>query len=709
MKKFFGIIICAAVFMLVSCGAIIDAITSAASGEPVADPTPITGLRNILVLDSSNKNIRFAFDPKKAAKTGSIVKTQTVYVSNTSSSGKLKLELFRLGTEITVMQNGSEISAYANSLYSISFGSEINIRVRKLTKSATSSTPAEYETVQYKLAFASMPSVTKKVTFHVVESMNGCEVKNPALTIKKKGSSSAISTTDGAGIITANLECGEYYSIYAPAHDGYATSIIYGYYVDPAKTSPSVTIVQKKFTGEGTADKIVFNGLQKGSTNLEPNATVAKNSVLNAKFTSTNGKISAVDNGGFGAAIGIDFVPSQVQGFLGQKINETSSSGWKTTYKFSLSKKKIPAGGKEAIIVAYDTTNNRCEARMFLNFEYDANGATLEKAKIKNFNVITNHYSHDLDLYSTPSKPDFSDVNIRAITSDSSSPSSYLTICSFEIKEGSTNRAILGFDILRSEDNGATFKKVSTVFYGGFSRGKKGVHVGIVNDATLSKNQKYIYKIEAYTDSFHMLKSNKFTTKLMPKFYCDLYDPAPNGILTKSDPPYPKFVFKISETALWNSSVSSYFIFDLLIVDRLGQPVWASKMLYDFSAGKFKHLPRGEKPKTVNYVATTGITVATSGTTKKITIGKDFFSDKNRNHVGKSPKEFNLITGNTYFWDIQDWGSSTSDPYDDAPAQFIWKTVDSTGNITGYAASSANSFYNPTAENGRAEFKVKSN
>lgn len=459
------------------------------------------------------------------------------------------------------------------------------------------------------LALAGCPQPTEPVdtrvpvSFLVVESINGTLVGGVTIQAFDFAGVLAGTTTSVAGRATLRLEPDQSYSIVS-SKNGQAQSRRDSVFVDDAAAN-EVTLVNQKL---GMIEKPALAPilLDLFVSRLEDLSDMAPfdpslpldttgTTYLIADLVAANG-LEATAWSGFGAKLDFDRMPTTFNGLEGYLLGTGANADDATmathpvnsTFLFDLSDAEYSGGAHVLDLVAYDVANNRYE--IAFPVELVANGAAGADLSAASFTNLT------VDIRSYPVSRGFfgKDPGVSIMALDpylGTTDVSYRTQLTFKVVDGAAaNVGIRGFEVLRSNDGGVSFKSIGTQNYGYLSTGAGGVHTYFDADSKLEEGTTYFYKIKAFTDAANTLLSDSAGAKVMAPVSASLVGPANRSTVAFDlvNGVGPAFSFAIDNTALWSAAESDYFYFQLTVNEKAGPYTYLGRFRYNFATSKFQ-------------------------------------------------------------------------------------------------------------------------
>ncbi len=370
---------------------------------------------------------------------------------------------------------------------------------------------------------------------------------------------------------------------------------------------------------------------------------------------------------GFGIKMGIDQTPSVFSGdFPDSSLSSSSYDSAKDIFTgtaiFDCSGMSVTRGKHTVSFVIYDRANNRVERNLTVtNSSANSGGSDISADYFQSL-------SADMRIYGVTREYFKQKASTSGLTALPSGSISYRTAITFKLQTASSGGSavpILGFKVLRSEDDGSTWDQVGAVNYGSLSTGSSGTHTFYDTDSQLTTDVGYTYKIIAFTDDDHTKESEEMgPVQFLPPFTASLSAPANKSKeIDASD--LPKFEFTISDASLWDPTVSDRFYFSPVIRKADGTYVYWGLFYYIFSSNKLAfYYPAGGGWYTFNTTATAGYLSfdSSSGT---VSIDPSLFNSYTNYATGA---DLALDSGVTYEWDI--FGSYTGSSSTNTAAYF---------------------------------------
>lgn len=466
------------------------------------------------------------------------------------------------------------------------------------------------------------------------------------------------------------------------------------------------------------------------------------------EFTSKVGAVEDVAWNGFGAKLGIGWMPTSYAGIDGVYTpDNTPGDGIFTSeYVFDIERATMPNGNTELIIVGYDVANNRVEKHIPVSFNKTPAGASISNATFARAFVIMERVPFTNNTFST--EPGQGLVQLgsghgvmpQALNPIEGHNSSYVAAFVFSVVDNAPPNApvpIMGFNLLRREKGSTDAPKfVSRTHYDEpktETRPGWGVHQGFDTSSELEEGKEYEYEIEAFTAT-DTLKSPVLTGKVMEAFTYSLKAPENRKKISAAEAANMSYSCTISNKKLLTTEQADWCDLGLLILDGQGQPVFGSKLRYVFDGvtvgigGGSTTGPDllidtigfapGNKPRRFSYkqhlAATPRISaylqshginnlndlITVNSSTGIITITDKFLKIAQFNVVAGTPMEYQA--GVSYQWDIQDWGDNAYGLNDDRALRIVKMYGSSQSRTMGNNSSSGSN-----AVNGRFTFVIE--
>lgn len=458
------------------------------------------------------------------------------------------------------------------------------------------------------------------------------------------------------------------------------------------------------------------------------------------EFTSKVGAVEDVAWNGFGAKLGIGWMPTSYAGIDGVYTpDNTPGDGIFTSeYVFDIERATMPNGNTELIIVGYDVANNRVEKHIPVSFNKTPAGASISNATFAKAFVIMERVPFTNNTFST--EPGQGLVQLgsghgvmpQALNPIEGHNSSYVAAFVFSVVDNaSTPVPIMGFNLLRREKGSTDAPKfVSRTHYDEpktETRPGWGVHQGFDTSSELEEGKEYEYEIEAFTAT-DTLKSPVLTGKVMEAFTYSLKAPENRKKISAAEAANMSYSCTISNKKLLTTEQADWCDLGLLILDGQGQPVFGSKFRYvfdgvtvgiggantttgpdllidtiGFGSGvkRFSYKQQLATPLQTYYnINKLEDLITVDSSTGIITITDKFVKIAQFNVAAGTPIEYQ--SGVNYQWDIQDWGKSAISLRDDRALRIV-KMYDSNQSRTMGNNSSSGS----NAVNGRFTFVIE--
>jgi hypothetical protein len=360
-------------------------------------------------------------------------------------------------------------------------------------------------------------------------------------------------------------------------------------------------------------------------------------------------EMDATSWAGFGIEMGLDQTPSTFSGIAADKTLSTSSynstAGTFTgTAYFATSWTNITSGAHTISFVIYDRANNRTEKNLTVtNTLANTSGSDISADYFQSLSADLRIYGMSREYFKTKKSTD-------SLTGLSSGSISYRAAISFKFQDASSGGSavpILGFTVYRSEDSGATWEAVGTVNYGALSTGSSGTHTFYDTDSQLTEGVEYEYKVTVFTDDTHTNTSSIMgPVKFLPAFTASLVAPA-NKSPAIDAANLPNFTFTISDSSLWDASVSDRFYFSPVIRKADGTYAYVGYFYYNFSTNQLCF----EYPEIMVRIQRSDNRIAHQ---LRFEHGHDQPEPKHlqRGHQLRDRRRLALDSGVTYYWDI---------------------------------------------------------
>ncbi len=375
--------------------------------------------------------------------------------------------------------------------------------------------------------------------------------------------------------------------------------------------------------------------------------------------------------------------------------------GWKSTYSWDSN--TLLTSEEDAVIVVYDVASNRLEYHL----------------RIKPSNIVVATEDNEISIIDMAMKferlPTSSQIYSVGQDEGTKNSSHYTANISFEVKRNDEAIFIKCFELYRKcIEDGGEFRCIKKVIY---NSPKNQTHRVYDSDGLLEDKKTYQYKVVAYTtDNKRSLldKSDELSLKV-PKSTSLLLEYPVNRAITPTEAKNLNYVFKFSNSEILKNA--SEIRAGFLISDRVGKVLHSSKFRYVFNDKEGKpsiyFAKESDAILTSNgYYGTrysidgkkivTNIDDIISVDQEKgiVKIKKDFFILTEVNLIDKTSIKY--VKGQTYYWDILDYGLEEYRDSDDKPCMIIQKPS-SNVTIISYVNDDNNG---NNAWNGRAEFSL---
>lgn len=370
---------------------------------------------------------------------------------------------------------------------------------------------------------------------------------------------------------------------------------------------------------------------------------------------------------GFGIMMGIDQVPSVFSGSAPDStLSSSSYDSTKQTFTgtaiFNCSGMSITSGTHKLSFVVYDRANNRVERTLAVsNGLANTGGSDISADYFQSLQADLRIYGVSREYF----KQKKGTNGLPALTSGTISYRAAITFKFQTASSGGSAVPILGFKVLRSEDDGATWNQVGAVNYGNLSTGSAGIHTFYDTDSQLTTDVEYTYKIIVFTDDTYIKESEVIgPVKFLPPFTASLKAPA-NKTKEVDAANLPKFEFTISDASLWDVNISDRFYFSPVIRKADGTYVYVGLLYYIFSSGKLGfYYPAGGGYYTFS-AAKTAQYISFDTSTGTLSIDPSLFNAFTNYATGA---DLVLMSGVTYEWDV--FGNYTGNASTNTAAYF---------------------------------------
>lgn len=241
---------------------------------------------------------------------------------------------------------------------------------------------------------------------------------------------------------------------------------------------------------------------------------------------------------------------------------------------FDVEGASIADGDITASVVVYDRSSNRSQKNVTVNAVSGvaSSGVDLSSGgySFSRLNVVSNVYGVSRQYYAAQRGTD-------SLSALSTGPCSYRSNVSFYLLDSFDDPVdVLGFIIERSENDGASFRKIGTVNYGFPTAGydSDGYHYYYDLDPALELGKEYIYRVTAFTDgdSAHRLSETTLPVHLLPPYTMRLTAPADGGRVAGGTVPTLKV--RLSDPSLWDPDETNSFNFSVSIREKSGDVLY---------------------------------------------------------------------------------------------------------------------------------------
>lgn len=412
-------------------------------------------------------------------------------------------------------------------------------------------------------------------------------------------------------------------------------------------TSPSIDSITYTTAADPTDVNTVWNTLSSGGS-------IDFSTITYIKLIATGtAEMDATSWSGFGIEMGLDQTPSSFSGSAADTTLSTSSynstAGTFTgTAYFATSWSNITSGSHTINFVIYDRANNRTEKDLAVtNTLANTSGADISADYFQSLSADLRIYGVSREYFKTKKSTD-------SLTSLSSGSITYRAAITFKFQDATSGGSavpILGFTVYRSTDSGATWDAAGSVNYDSLSTGSSGTHTFYDTDSQLTEDVEYKYKITVFTDDTHTNTSGIMgPVKFLPAFTASLAAPANKSTAIDASN-LPDFTFTISDSSLWDSSVSDRFYFSPVIRTADGTYAYIGYMFYIFTTGKLAcYIPSWGGYYYIDSIGlTTADVISFDSTTGTISLNPSLFNAYTNYATGA---DLALDSGVTYYWDI---------------------------------------------------------
>ena len=650
------------------------------------------------------------------------IKDKSIIFPSDKEKVQLKIKAGLDGTELKVKLKDKDIEkagdTYILSLEEGENALEVRLSISTLTKT--------YWCILYKQENLAPNANEVIVEVNVSDGVNGSYVEGTYLNIyKTKNSATLIKHSMVVhGKTKVVLEKNVFYDFkleggVSKINDvHYAASNIISYYIDDDHkivsmvqpvlsyiTKPSVAPKMEEFKME---DDIIEVGSEIAVENI-------KNFTIKLETAST---IEEFRNNAPPPLLGIGFVPTTLErdkvyvlsGNLHAPPTKNNKGTYDSTWSFHSSSTLVKGTAFDIVVVAYDIANNRLEYHVRIKTE-----GTLEEKD----DILISDLRVEFIRYPTAS-------SIFSVGQDGGTGNSthYNAALVFRCKKGDVDVYCIGFDIYRKciSDGESGFRLVKHFLYNHSQVSHPASpHVIFDNDSLLEDGKTYVYKLVAYIDrdKKSMLSKSPEVTLAVPKSTVILLDYPSDVSISQSKAKNLGYVLKLTPDVLKKAKEMSL---GLIISDRQGLVYYASKFRYVFKDiddrpelyfaiygdiktdvyGLYTGTEYSKKRNTLTDKSVEEL-VKIDKETGSITITKDFLNIT-RINLAEYGRKLPYNPGDTYYWDVVDWGASEYDLYDDQPITVISGEANS---IIVNMCSDSESGNN--AWNGKACFSVKKN
>jgi len=560
--------------------------------------------------------------------------------------------------------NGTDVTSTKSALVSLSNGTGTAV----IVVTAEDKTTTKTYTVNIREAAATVP-----LTILTVESVNGTILSDVTYNILDSSGnpiSGANGTTNTSGLAICDLEPNQYVTIITNKA-GYGYNVIQRYWVNALGDNTVVCVNPRLGMNNHQEHKMTMHQAYTSTSSSFGTATpidltdptvqldISGTKYLFVEIYGGN-SIEPTYGSGFGARLGIDMVPSSAGGIDGTLLISEAIKGdyeYRAVYRFDLSGQEILSGAHALNIVAYDITNNRLHVPAIVRCKgKGAIGLSLSSASFTSFTADIRSYGLSREFFSKETGVGTFALNPYDPGSGAV-PVSYRAVVNFKLQSGSTNVGIRGFDVYRKEGSGGTWVKIGSKNYGTLSTGSSGSHTYFDFDSTLTAGPIYYYKVKVWTDALNTKESDGTAcSSVMAPFQANLSAPANRSSFdyNPANPlsTLPAFKFTVSNTNLWNATISDYFYFVLVIRNKTGTYSYVGLFRYNFAQIRFEAFDLDITPQAYVDIASANLDLAGKITLSgnEISIAPEVLRTGRVNAVGKTV--FSPLEGATYEWDI---------------------------------------------------------
>jgi len=649
------------------------------------------------------------------------IKNKSIVFSNDKTQVKLKVKAKLENTQINVkLQNASvqkEGDAYTLPLQEGENVVEVELKLSDIVKTYSCVLSRESNII---------PSDNEiLVEVNVSDSVNGSHVEGTYLNVYKTEDNVTLikRTMVVHGKVRLALVKNTFYDFkleggISKVNDvHYAASDIISYYVDDAhNVIPMVQPILSYITRPSIAPKVTEFKFDKQVIKEGSETTIDKINNIYIKLE-TASTIEDNEDMSYAAPkpmLGVGFVPTKLED-RGNVLYATKSMAPKKNAKGTYDSKwnffpktKLPKDKTfDIVAVVYDIANNRVE----YHARFKTGGNIEEKD-----DILISDLSMDFVRYSTG-------LSTFSVGQDeqTGNPTHYNAALYFRCKKGGMDVLCIGFDIYRkcTSDGENDFKVVKHFLYDVPKRSSADKpHAVYDNDGLLEDEKTYVYKLVAYIDDNKkgMLSKSPEVELTVPKSTSIILDYPCDISISQSKAKNLGYVFNLNPKVLKDAKEMKL---GFIISNRFGKVYNASKFKYVFKDKDDKpelyFAVKGDVQGGYGYYFGTKYSKKRSDLTSKkveelikvdmdtgkVTITKDLLSI-NKINIASSPTKIPYNVGDTYYWDIVDWGVAETSPYDDAPVTIITEKKNCTIiNMCNDSATGSNAW------NGKAEFSVK--
>jgi len=651
------------------------------------------------------------------------IKDRSIVYPNDKETVQLKVKAKLDSTQIVVKLKDVDVQkkgdAYNLLLQEGENVVEVELKISSITRT--------YFCVLYKEKNLT-PNVSEVIVkINVSDGVNGSCVEGTYLNIYKTEDDTTLIKRDMVvnGKVEVVLEKDTFYDFkleggMSKVNDvHYAASDIVSYYIDDDHkivsmvqpllsyiTRPSIAPIMKEFKIEDdvidVASETTVENMRSFSIKLETASIIVNDDYMSYVAPKP--------------MLGIGFVPTTLErekfyilaGNARTDPEKNNDGTYDSEWDFYSSATLVKGSSFDVVVVVYDIASNRLEYHVKVKTEEEPEEK--DNIRISDFRVKFTRYPTHSSIFS---------VGQDDGTGNSTH---YNSTLKFRCKEGDNDVYCIGFDIYRKciSDGDSDFRLVKHFLYNQSQVSHPDApHEIFDNDSLLEDGKTYVYKLVAHTnDNKKSFLSNSPEASLtVPKSTVILLDYPSDISISQSQAKNLGYVFKLTPDVLKNAKQMSL---GFIISDRQGLVYYASKFKYvfkdandkpeiyfaidgDIKVDVYGHYKGTEYSKKRSSLTDKSVEelIKIDKKTGRVTITKSFFNIT-RINLAKYGSKLPYDPGDTYYWDIVDWGAGEYDLYDDQPITIISEGPSSTIEHMCSDSESGNN-----AWNGRAEFSVK--